>query len=100
MVTANQLAEYSDFDGYTRGQPFEPTKELNSVLDWAETMIDAYQTGAPVVVRDLAVLRLGAYVLAKDFPAYLDRGSRSNVLALSGVRGMLKPYAHRRAVVI
>ena len=96
MVTVAKLKAYAVI--YNVDCP-EDDLIIQDVLTFVLTTVDLYQKGAPETISDLAILRFGAYILQRD-QSVLWNARRSNVFSLSGARGMLKPYAHRRAVAI
>ena len=94
-VTASRLRDYAVI--YNPNST-DDEQTIQDVLFFVSTTVDLYQTGAPETIKDLAILRLGSWILQTD-----NKGNpvgRSNAFSLSGARGMLKPYAHRRGVLI
>ena len=98
-LSVKRLADYAVIFCGDIGEGSDDDTIIRGVLEYAETTVNCYQTGAPGEVRIMAVLRLASYILQRD-QTLLRTGGRSNVFSLSGARGMLKPYANRRAVVI
>ena len=96
-VTATRLKHYAliygDLDDATDDQI------IQDVLTYVRTTVELYQTGAPQTIKDLVILRFGSYILQRD-GTILWNARRSNLFSLSGARGMLKPYANRRGVLI